>query len=67
MRVTHCQCDCAVTEDSLQCENVTAIHHEVTGVGVAKYMRRLPYRQSETAFIQYQIKRFNGFRKEPAI
>lgn len=67
MRIAHCQCDCAVTEDSLQCENVTAIHHEVTSVGMAKYMRRLSLWQCETAFIQHQIKRFDGFCKEPAI
>lgn len=48
MGVFHGHGDTAVTEDALQGEDVAAVHHEMTGEGVAQDVGELALRQIQT-------------------
>ncbi len=43
--ITHSFTNIGMTENALQYQNIAPIHHEVTGEGMAQYMRLLPFRQ----------------------
>lgn len=41
MGIAHCHCQSGMAEHSLQSQDVTAIHHVVTGEGVTQHVGQL--------------------------
>lgn len=50
----------------LECEDVSAIHHEVAGEGVAQYMGELTRQQFDTRFLHSHSERADGTLEDAA-